>query len=865
MCIFNFINISGEERPVSGPVSSLWDIFQPQGTDTLPAEVGTTTADPAEILLPGIDDDGLGQSVDIVPSGSLNNDLGALSDSTSSETVKAAPSPAVGFITTIASAVDFDRGDVGTTNFTEFVEAQEAVEDARGGEFADDSGDVPGHPANEVHLFTALIDLTDDEEFDERSEALHVAHEASQLRNDAHINILNRLIDDLEADKARLSSALFDLESKQLLSEDRICALSADVHDLTSDRSELRGALAKVKAAYAAAQVKTEADRIRIAKLKLKLAAVETQLQQLHHDHHEAHTMISTLSHSLDEHKSALEDVQAHNRGLRSQMYEEREIAQGTRGNLAAVQNALVDLKGQLEEQAACAREAVTRQDQIEVALEEARSLVTDALGRAHFFEERAAEAAEAYDALYQDNETLSHRLCRQERLTRKVQHELSAAEGRNGSLEAELVIKKASLTTTNALVQEVTHELEETRSALHCAKRDGVDLKHDLEAAQASVSVLNAKVEALGGELATTKAALSASGGRNTQLEAQLEDERQSSAARITMVEREVQERLDQQQARHQEELTAAENCAKEKEAAYKAEIARLQDLLAQTNTAFNHVLVQTSALAEREEVHLATQAALAKERRAVARKNSEIQRLRQENVSLNEHLETAERTSFKLDEELGNVTSRVNAVLEEKRIVVEQLAEKSVVVDELQKVNQKMGIQMEDAREQLAALYEEHETTRSLSEVSIDEVRQLKSDFEERTCETLESVLTEKEQLRAEKKAAEKELVRVRRESQVKIDSFEKDNIELRLALLKKPQSAELYETKKLIGVYTERIANCSQCAIISTPAARFKSRGKENFNVVDDSLFSVSVDNILANLSFTPRSPLVSRINS
>lgn len=790
----------------------------------------------------------------------------ALSASISSETVKAAPSPsvdstAVRFLTCHCICLSTSTADTSlkaaeiaidldeTTCSTELAKDTEAVEDADNSEDVEGCADVPGRPTIKVDFLAALIDLTDNEELDERSEAVHATLEASQLRNNAQINILNRFIDELEADKTRLCSALSDLESKQLLSEDRICSLTADVCALSTDRGELRGALAKVKAAYAVARVKTEADKTRITELKSKLVAIEAQLQRLRHDHHEAQTTISMLSHSLDEHKSALEDAQAQNQGLHSQMYEEREIAQGTRDHLATVQNALVDIKGQLEEQIGCARDGAARQDQLETALEEARSRIADALGRAQLFEEQATGAAEAYDALYRDNEALSSRLRQQERLAREVQRELATVEGQKGMLEAEVVVTKRSLAATHARVQEAARELQETRSALHRAECEQVELKHISETAHASASALSTKVNTLENELSATKTALSALEDRNIKLGTQLEDERKSLAARITVVEQDAQERLKQHQVQHQEELEAAKDLAKEREAMYRAEIAKLQDLLAQTNTAFNHVLVQTSVLAERDEAYLATQTALARERRAAARKEDEIKRLRQENAGLKEQLSIAERTSFKLDEELGSLISRINVVSEEKRVVEAQLAEKSVVIGELREVNQRMGCQMEGVREQLAALYDEHEATRSLSEVSIDEVRQLKNDFEEQTCETLEIVLTEKEQLRMEKKVTEKELVRVRRESQVKIDSLEKDNSELRLALKKKPQSAELYETKKLVGVYTERIANCTQCAVISTPAARFKSRGKENAGGADDSLFGVSVDNILA----------------
>ena len=90
----------------------------------------------------------------------------------------------------------------------------EVVEGARKVVESDVPRGVSKRSVAKACLLTTFIDLTEGEEFDERSDALHVAFEAGQHRSDAQINALNRLIDELEADKARLSSTLNDLESK---------------------------------------------------------------------------------------------------------------------------------------------------------------------------------------------------------------------------------------------------------------------------------------------------------------------------------------------------------------------------------------------------------------------------------------------------------------------------------------------------------------------------------------------------------------------------------------------------------------------------------------------------------------------------
>ncbi|GJE98735.1 hypothetical protein PsYK624_149700 [Phanerochaete sordida] len=670
--------------------------------------------------------------------------LGAVFESASSETVTAASSPWVDVVAVIEDTGDHDAIDAAAatapTTEMDVQHSQSAGADTKSAD--------PERPIVKVDFLAAIIDLTADEEFDDdEADAAHAALDASERRGDAQISFLNRIIDDLEADKARLADALAAREATHLLDADHISSLSAD-------HTELRGAFANLKTAYTSAQIKGDADTARIAELRARLAAVEDQFQRLHTEHQDARGTITTLSISVEDHKGALGDADTRIQGLHSQLYEEREIAQGTREHLATMQNTVLELRGQLHEEAASSREAVARQTVLEAEVEEARASVTAANVKS---EEQAADAAKAFDALYRDKEALQH-------------------------------------------------------------------------------------------EYNTSQEALAA-------FEAQLQDERETSAAKIAAIEQECQDRLDQQQLQHDEERAAADERSKAAEAEFKAEIARLQDQLAQTNTAFGHVAVQAAVLAEQQEIHSGTRAALDKERRVSARKSADIKHLRQENANLREQLTAAEHTSFKLDEELGSVMSRVNSISEEKRTIAVQLAE---VVE----VNQKMGIQMEDVREELAALYDEHEASRNASEVSIDEVRQLKSDFEEQTCETLESVLGEKEALRAAKGAAEKELARVRRTSQGEIDALKKDIDELRAALQRQPQRAELYETKKLVNVYTERFANCTQCAVTSTPQARLARKGKENISTGEDSLFSISVDNILSTLIFVPtRSPLSS----
>ena len=112
-----------------------------------------------------------------------------------------------------------------------------------------------------------------------------------------------------------------------------------------------------------------------------------------------------------------------------------------------------------------------------------------------------------------------------------------------------------------------------------------------------------------------------------------------------------------------------------------------------------------------------------------------------------------------------------------------------------------------------------------------------------------TLEGDIADRDRLidaiRTELGSMKSENVALRQE----IDALKKDIAELRRALQRKPQHAELYETKKLVSVYTERIANCAACAVTSTPQARLTAKGKENIGAADDSLFGISVDNILS----------------
>jgi uncharacterized protein YdbL (DUF1318 family) len=700
----------------------------------------------------------------------------------------------------------------------------------------------------------------------EQLKARDTAFEAQQHRSDAQINYLNQTIDKLEQHveelkeqttqdhsrilslsaelasldvvRVNLASTVVSLQGTQDTDQAKIAQLSCRVNDLVKDKENVLSDLHALK----------ESDGVEIKRLIAEIRDLDERYKQLEYEK-EAHIADSrdtieqlsdateNLAKELDGAKDARVQSEQRVRELESQAVDGQEQLRDTMTALAIAHNKNLELTTDLDHQRTLTIRAQNSLSTVQALNEELEVLLED---------ERVA-----------------------------LQNTEAACEEELQLAAREIIQKDQEVAEGQRALRSMKDDLQNRDSAIAAADRRNQQVEEERDAAYQDLAGASEKVQAIQEDLGSTQDALASSRALSLTLQLAVENEKSISAQALTSAEASFQGHLQDQEKAYlaalavkDAEADALKNQIATSEAVHQVTVTSLQTRIVELereallkDAVIRHTQIQAATLVSQslrleEDVAAYRQAQAHNETdRQSERRNSAdlvktLEMAKVEKDQLSSQLKSQQTLSFQLDEELNLANTRLNDIIHEKLFFEQHLAESKAECRELQQLATALGCQMEDVRSELAQMSEQYNVSLERSQLAIEVEVQDRHEFEVLACENVEAVLEEKNQIHAQKKAAEKELAKLRRDSKdltSKVDILKKENVELRSALKKNPNASEVYQAQQIVGNYSKQFASCPSCAITSTPTSVRGGKYKENVNT-NDSFFGTSLDNIL-----------------